>query len=95
MLSKENTVNGMGGYLFKSNTNNGAIFFPAVGWYNKNGLQELETAGCYWSRYNPYTYAPNWAYIMAFRYGEMGSLYQTGLNRHNGCTIRSVYVGQE
>ena len=88
-------VNGMYGYIFKSNTNDGAIFFPAVGWYNKNGLQELETAGCYWSRYNPYTSAPNWAYIMAFRYGEMGSLYQTGLNRHNGCTIRPVYVGQE
>ena len=90
-------VNGMYGFVFKSNINNAAVFFPAVGWYNRTGLNEVESAGCYWSRYNPYTSRPNLAYIICFRYGNMGTVYQIGqcLNRFCGCTIRPVYVGQE
>ena len=86
-------VNGMYGYVFKSNTNNEAVFFPAAGWYKNNGLNELESAGCYWSRYN--TSLANNAIVMAFRYGDMGWFSLAGLNRHNGCTIRPIYVGQE
>jgi hypothetical protein len=90
-------VNGMYGYIFKSNTNDRAIFFPAVGWYSKTGLHELGAAGCYWSRHNPYISRPNRAYILGFHHGEMGTLYLNSilLNRHYGCTIRPIYVGQE
>ena len=90
-------VNGMYGYIFKSNINNAAVFFPAVGWYNKTGLEEIEASGIYWSRYNSYISRPNLAYIMCFRHGEMGTLYLESLllARHSGCTIRPVYVGQE
>ncbi len=96
--TKWTKVNGMFGLVFKSNTNNGAIFFPAVGWYTNKGLQEFETAGTYWSRYNPYTSAPNWAYIMGFgvgNFGEMDWLSLSALNRYCGCAIRPVYVGEE
>ena len=88
-------VNGMYGYIFKSNTNNGAIFFPAAGRYIKNNIQEFEAAGYYWLPYNLYTSAPYGAYIMAFRHGEMGRLFIGYTARYCGCTIRPVYVGQE
>ena len=89
------TVNGMGGYLFKSNVNNGVIFFCAGGCYNKYGLYGLDTSGNYWSRFNSYTSYPNYAYILAFRYGNMGWLCQRLINRDNGCTVRAVHVPQE
>ena len=89
------TVNGMGGYLFKSNVNNGVIFFSAGGCYNKYGLYGLDTSGNYWSRFNPYISYPNYAYILAFRYGNMGWLGKRLINRDNGCNVRAVYVGQE
>ena len=87
-------VNGMYGYVFKSNTNNGAIFFPAAGWYVKNNVFEYESTGCYWSRYNS-TSRPEMAYILCFRYGEMGPPSLLLQPRYAGSTIRPVYVGQE
>ena len=88
-------INGMHGYIFKSNTNNGAIFFPAVGWYNSGGLNYLEDEGAYWSCYNSPTVRPDWAYVLSFRHGDLGWIDLKSFGRHNGCTIRPVYVGQE
>ena len=87
----------MYGYIIKSETNNAAVFFPATGWRAYNNIYEFESTGCYWSRYNVYINRPNRAYIICFRYGEMGKLYLEPLllARHGGCTIRPVYVGQE
>ena len=89
------TVNGMGGYLFKSNTNERAIFFPAAGWYNTYGLRELETACCYWSRFNLYTSLPYCAYNLGFLYGNMGFNGLGYIGRQNGCSVRAVHVEQE
>ena len=88
-------VNGMNGYLFKSNINNNAIFFPANGWYNNHGLQGLDDDGSCWIRFNAYISYPNIAYILCFRYGNMGWINIVGLARHNGAGVRAVYVGQE
>ena len=88
-------VNGMYGFVFKSNKNNGAIFFPAAGWHTQYGLHEFESTGCYWSRYNSPTVRPDWANILCFRHGEMGTSLIEFLARYCGCTIRAVYVGQE
>ncbi len=88
-------VNGMNGYLFKSNINNNAIFFPANGWYNNHGLQGLDDDGSCWTRFNAYISYPNIAYILCFRYGNMGWINIVGLARHNGAGVRAVHVGQE
>ena len=85
----------MGGYLFKSNINDAALFFPAAGWYNNNGIYGFETEGSYWSRFNAYSTMPNIALILGFRYGDMGWLKVTSFGRHFGSTIRAVYVAQE
>ena len=89
------TVNGMGGYLFKSKTNDRAVFFPAAGWYNPYGFQELDAAGNYWSRFNLYTSYPYYAYVLAFRYGNMGVNTLGIIGRQNGCSVRAVHVEQE
>ena len=88
-------INGVGGYLFKSNINNNAVFFPANGWYSMNGLQELENDGSYWSRFNAYSIRPDLALTLVFRYSSMGWLDVATFSRHNGCGIRAVYVGEE
>ena len=88
-------VNGMGGYLFKSNANNAALFLPAAGWYNNNGLHGFETEGSYWSRFNAYSTRPDVALILGFRYGDMGWLKVSTFGRHFGSTVRAVHVGQE
>jgi hypothetical protein len=93
--SEWTTVNGMGGYLLKSNTNERAMFFPAAGWYNPYGIQELETAGCYWSRFNLYTSLPYCAYNLGFLYGNMGFNGLGYIGRQNGCSVRAVHVEQE
>lgn len=88
-------VNGIGGYLLKGNTNERAMFFPAAGWYNPYGLQELETACCYWSRFNLYTSLPDCAYNLTLRYGNMGFIGLGYIGRQNGCNVRAVHVEQE
>ncbi|MBO4721842.1 MAG: hypothetical protein J5629_02800 [Muribaculaceae bacterium] len=93
--SEWTTVNGMGGYLFKSKTNDRAVFFPAAGWYNPYGFQELETAGNYWSRFNLYASYPYYAYVLGFRYGNMGVNILGIIGRQNGCSVRAVHVAQE
>ncbi len=90
--SKWTKVNGMSGFLFKSNTNGIAIFLPAAG-YTKNGVQDLGGDGRYWSRGYYYDIRPNLGYILGF-------ISQSGLmpyyyNRHVGASVRPVYVGQE
>ena len=87
-------VNGMGGYLFKSNANNAALFLPAAGWYNNNGLHGFVTEGSYWSRFNAYSTRPDVALILGFRYGDMGWLKVSTFGRHFGSTVRAVHVGQ-
>ena len=56
------TVNGTGGYIFKSNSNDNAIFFPLPGW-NPRGTG-LDAVGNYWSRGYRYDIWPNLAYVL-------------------------------
>ncbi|MBR6432294.1 MAG: hypothetical protein IKS64_05515, partial [Muribaculaceae bacterium] len=91
-------VNGMYGYLFKSKTNNNAVFFPADGYYTANGLQGLESAGIYWLNiYNYFNnnYGTDKALSLSFLHGEMGWLNVAILARQCGGSVRAVYVGQE
>ena len=88
-------VNGIGGYILKSNTNDNAVFLPAAGWYNKYGFDGLETAGTYWSRTYSYNDRPDLAYNLGFRYGDMGWLRAAIIGRHCGLNVRAVHVGQE
>ena len=85
----------MSGCLIKSKTTNGAIFFPAAGWYTKYGFRMLDIRGEYWSRVNPYISLPNMAYLLVFNYGEMGWIRVGYTVRFNGLSVRAVYVGQE
>ena len=87
-------VNGMGGYLFKSKENSAALFLPAAGWYNNNGLNGFEIEGSYWSRFNAYSTRPDVALILGFRYGNMGWLKVSTFGRHFGSTVRAVHVEQ-
>ena len=51
--------------------------------------------GEYWSRVNPYISLPNMAYLLAFKYGEMGWIRVGYTVRFNGLSVRAVHVGQE
>jgi hypothetical protein len=93
--SEWTNVNGIGGYIFKSNINNSAVFFPAGGWYNNKGLKGLETDGCYWSRFNAYSSYPNFAFVLAFLYGNMGWISVATFGRQYGANVRAVYIAQE
>ena len=88
-------VNGMGGYLFKSKTNDKAIFFPAVGWVY-NGIQGLGEDGEYWLRTYSYDYWPHQAHILGFRNGDSLTSMLTAAYyaRQYGANVRAVYVGQ-
>ena len=88
-------VNGMGGYLFKSKTNDKAIFFPAVGWVY-NGIQGLGEDGEYWLRTYSYDYWPHQAHILGFRNGDSLTSMLTAAyySRQYGAIVRAVYVGQ-
>jgi hypothetical protein len=89
-------VNGMSGYLFKSDINNRAIFFPATGWIY-NGLHGLGTEANYWCRSYSSDNWPSRAIVLHFR---GNALHDTALGlyyyaRQNGCNVRAVHVGQE
>ena len=90
--TKWTTINGMGGYLFKSKINTEALFFLAAGWYSSNGFQGVDKDGSYWLR-TYYNYRPSLAHVIAFR--NMSSLMAAYFARQNGCSVRAVYVGQE
>ncbi len=94
--SKWTKINGMGGYVLKSNINNDAVFFTAAGCYGNKGLQELDTGGFYWSiDYLDYD-RPYVAICLCFRYGNMGFLRGAISMRSFGYNIRAVnYVAQE
>ena len=91
--TKWTNVNGMGGYLFKSNTNSKAVFFPAAGWPYNGGVQGLGSEGFYWSRRYDYDIRPDLGYILGF--GSQNALNGYYFNRYYGASIRPVYVGQE
>ena len=87
------TVNGMGGFPFKSKINGNAIFIPAAGWIY-NGVQGLETDGTYWCRDYYYDKRPDLAFALGFR--KMANLTPSYYARHNGASVRPVhYVPQE
>ncbi len=91
-------ANGMYGYLFKSKTNNKAVFFPADGYYTANELQGLGSAGVYWLNiYNYFknNYGTDKGLSLSFLYGEMGWLNVSIFARQCGANVRPVYVGQE
>ena len=95
--SEWTTVNGIGGYLFKSKISNSAVFFPALGYCTMKGVIGLGTDGVYWlNSYNFYNnnYGPVKALGLGFRYGEMGWLDVVIYNRQYGSGVRPVYVGQ-
>ena len=85
-------VNGMGGCLFKSKTNDSAIFLPLPGW-RPDGLG-LDAVGNYWSHHYDYDTWPHLAYILCIKYGNTGA-YGAYLPRHYGANVRAVHVGQE
>jgi hypothetical protein len=88
-------VNGIDGYLFKSNTNERAVFFPAAGFYNIKGLKSLGTGGAYWLSIYFYNYRPDLGICLTFLYGNMGTLSGAGFDRQSGATVRAVYIAQE
>ena len=90
--TKWTNVNGVGGFLFKSNTNGRAVFLPAAGW-GYNGVHDLGTDGRYWSSGYYYDVRPDLCYILGFRTnsGLMGYYF----NRYVGASVRAVYVGEE
>ncbi|MBQ9584399.1 MAG: hypothetical protein IJR20_00180, partial [Muribaculaceae bacterium] len=90
--TKWTNVNGMGGFLFKSNTNDRAIFLPAAGW-GYNGVQDLGTDGRYWSSGYYYDVRPDLGYILGFRTNSGLTGYY--FNRYVGASVRPVYVEQE
>ena len=86
-------VNGVDGYLFRSNTNDRAVFFPAAGWYSTHGLYGLGSNGAYWCRtYN--SSKSKWAHCLGIQYGNMGYLNTSNFARQNGCNVRAVHVPQ-
>ena len=90
--TKWTNVNGMGGYLFKSNTNGKAVFLPAAGWLY-NGVQDVGSDGHYWSCMYDFDIRPDLGLILGFQNqsGLAGYYY----NRYYGASVRPVYVGQE
>ena len=82
----------MGGCLFKSKTNDSAIFFPLAGW-RPDGLG-LDAVGNYWSHHYDYGTWPHLAYILSIDYGNTGA-YVAYLPRHYGANVRAVYIAQE
>ncbi|MBR5639798.1 MAG: hypothetical protein IKW83_08555 [Muribaculaceae bacterium] len=89
-------INGTEGYLFKSNTNNRAVFFPAAGWpVGNGGYGGEESGGNYWSRIMFDDEPQNYAVTLGFRNSSMGSLTPALYSRHWGSSVRAVYVGQE
>lgn len=84
-------VNGTGGYIFKSNSNDNAIFLPLPGW-NPRGTG-LDAVGNYWSRGYRYDIWPNLAYILGLKYSTGPDAFY--LPRYYGGNVRPVYVGQE
>ena len=86
------TVNGTGGYIFKSNSNDNAIFFPLPGW-NPKGTGS-ESVGIYWSRGYDYDIWPNLAYVLCIKYGHTGA-YAAYYMRYAGANIRPVHAAQE
>ncbi len=90
--TKWTSVNGMGGFLFKSNTNGKAIFLPAAG-YPYNGVQDVGSDGRYLSCMYDYDVRPDLGYILAFQ--SQGGLTGYYYSRHFGASVRAVYVGQE
>ena len=94
--SEWTTVNGISGYLFRSNTNNGSVFFPADGWRGTKGVvYGFGEAGAYWSRDYDYDVIPDRACTLAFYYGNMGYLMPSYLGRQWGANVRAVHVPQE
>jgi hypothetical protein len=84
-------VNGTGGYIFKSNSNDNAIFLPLPGW-NPRGTG-LDAVGNYWSRGYDYDIWPNLAYILGIKYRTGPDAFY--LPRYYGGNVRAVHVGQE
>ncbi len=90
--AKWTSVNGTGGFLFKSTTNGKAIFLPAAG-YPKNGVQDVGSEGFYWTRRYDYDVRPDLGYM--FRIHSGGGLSGYYYDRYLGASVRAVYVGEE
>ncbi|MBR5118422.1 MAG: hypothetical protein IK100_07240 [Muribaculaceae bacterium] len=90
--AKWTSVNGTGGFLFKSTTNGKAVFLPAAG-FPYNGIQDVGSNGFYWTRRYNYDVRPDLGYM--FRIHSGGALMGYYYNRHFGASVRAVYVGQE
>ena len=86
-------VNGVGGCVFKSRTNNSAVFFPLAGWTPKGA--GADAIGNFWSCDYEYDIRPNLAFILCIKHGNTGA-YMAYLPRHIGANVRAVhYVAQE
>lgn len=43
------TINGVNGIKFTSSNNSGSIFLPAAGYYDEDGLKDIDSEGQYWT----------------------------------------------
>ena len=86
-------VNGVGGCVFKSRTNNSAVFFPLAGWTPKGA--GADAIGNFWSCDYEYDIRPYLAFILCIKHGNTGA-YMAYLPRHIGANVRAVhYVAQK
>ena len=79
-------VNGTAGYVFKSQTNDNALFFPLTGW-NPRGAR-AESIGTYYSRDND-DERPDLAICLALNYVN-SMVYLAYLPRYMGTNIRAI-----
>lgn len=86
--SEWTTMNGVSGLKFISKKNGNSIFLPAAGARSRDSLNDVGSYGDYWSS-SLFTYYPSCAYYMYF---SSGSLNYGDTGRHNGLSVRPVYL---
>ena len=79
-------VNGTVGYVFKSQTNDNAIFFPLTGWTPRGA--GANAVGVYYSREND-NVMPDLAYCLALKHANL-SVYAATLPRYMGANVRAI-----
>lgn len=79
------TINGVDGYMFRSNLNGNTLFFPAAGLYDGTSLNNRGSNGVYWS--STYSSAVT-ARIMNFN--SSGVFTNNDRARRYGFSVRAV-----
>lgn len=86
------TINGIDGYLVKSNYNKNSLFLPAAGIHRDGSLvEDAGSRGYYWSRELQNDRYPAFAYHLYFKSGVVDCDYDI-YSRHYGLSVRAVHV---